>query len=133
MIVFLDSNIVIYEVENPPLFGARATTYLAKLRAAGDDFIISDLTRMECLVSPLRSGNAALEAHFRAFFAAKETQVVPITAAVCDLAARIRGTMNFRPMDALHVAAAVTHGAHSFLTNDTRLNPFTGLPVEVLP
>jgi hypothetical protein len=29
MIVFLDTNIVIYAVENPPVFGARATARLA--------------------------------------------------------------------------------------------------------
>jgi uncharacterized protein len=67
MIVFLDTNIVIYAVENPPTFGARATARLGALRAAGDSFMVSNLIRMECLVGPLRSGNAALEAQFRAF------------------------------------------------------------------
>jgi predicted nucleic acid-binding protein len=60
-------------------------------------------------------------------------KVVAITAAVCDRAAVIRAAFGFRPMDALHLAAAVEHGAKVFLTNDTRLNTFTGLPVEVLP
>jgi uncharacterized protein len=132
MVVFLDSNIVIYAVENPPLFGSRATARLARLRAGGDSFMISDLTRMECSVSPIRSGNAALLGQFLAFFAATGVKVVPITAAVCDRAAQIRAATSFRPMDALHLAAAVTHAANHFLTNDTRLNAFTGLPVEVL-
>jgi uncharacterized protein len=132
MIVFLDTNIVIYAVENPPTFGARATARLGALRAAGDSFMVSDLIRMECLVGPLRSGNAALEAQFRAFFAAAGVQVVPITAAACDQAAQIRATTGFRPKGALHFAAAVTHGPHVFLTNDTRLSAFTALTVEVL-
>ena len=59
-------------------------------------------------------------------------QVVPITAAVCERAAFIRATSNFKPMDALQMAAAVVHGANVFLTNDTRLNSFSGLTVEVL-
>jgi predicted nucleic acid-binding protein len=58
--------------------------------------------------------------------------VVPITAAVCDQAALIRATTRFKPMDSLQLAAAVTHGANRFLTNDTRLNAFTGLTIEVL-
>jgi predicted nucleic acid-binding protein len=132
MIVFLDTNIVIYAVENPPTLGAPATARLGAARSAGDSFMVSDLIRMECLVGPLRSGNAALEVQFRAFFASAGVQVVPITAATCDRAAQIRATMAFRPMDALHLAAAVTHGAHAFLTNDTRLNAFTALAVEVL-
>jgi predicted nucleic acid-binding protein len=132
MIVFLDTNVVIYAVEDPPVFGARATARLGALRGAGDSFMVSDLTRMECLVGPLRSGDTALEAQFRAFFAAAGVQVVPITAAVCDRAALIRATTRFKPMDSLQLASAVIHGASAFLTNDTRLNAFSGLTVEVL-
>ncbi len=132
MSVFLDSNIVIYAVENPPVFGAKALARLSALRSAGDSFLVSDLTRMECLVGPLAAGDAALEAQLRAFFAAGGVQVVPITGAVCDRAALVRTTFRFKPMDALQFAAAVEHGAGLFLTNDTRLNAFTGLTVEVL-
>jgi predicted nucleic acid-binding protein len=129
MIVYLDTNIVIYAVEQNPVFGPKARTRLATARAAGDTLMISDLTRMECLVGPLKSGDAAVEADFRTFFAV--TNVVAVTAAVCDRAARIRASHNFRPMDALQLAA-VEHGASIFLTADARLRSFTGLVVEVL-
>jgi predicted nucleic acid-binding protein len=132
MIVFLDTNSVIYAVENPPSWGPKASGRLAALRTGGDSFMISDLTRMECLVGPLRTADATTEGLFRAFFTAGGVQVVPITAAVCDRAARIRATHRFKPMDALQLAAAVEHGAGVFLTNDVRLNTFTDLTVEVL-
>ncbi len=132
MIVFLDSNIVIYAVENPPVFGAMALARLGMMRSAGDSFMVSDLTRMECLVGPLAAADTALEAQFRAFFAAAGVQVVPITGSVCDRAALLRATARFKPMDALQLAAAVEHGASLFLTNDTRLGTFTGLTVEAL-
>jgi predicted nucleic acid-binding protein len=132
MILFLDTNIVIYAVEQNPVFGPRTRVRLAVVQAADDSLMISDLTRMECLVGPLRSGNTLLEAQFRTFFAAADVQVVPITPAVCDRAALIRATNRFKPMDALQLAAAVEHGANVFLTNDARLNSFTGLTVEVL-
>ena len=93
---------------------------------------ISDLTRMEALVGPLKSSNATVETSFHAFFARSDVRVVAITAAVCDRAARIRATHNFKPMDALQLAAAVEHGANVFLTADARLRSFTGLTVEVL-
>jgi hypothetical protein len=70
MVVYLDTNILIYTVENPPAFGACATAHLTTVRGRGDTFMASDLTRMECLVGPLRSGNVALEAQFRGFLAA---------------------------------------------------------------
>jgi hypothetical protein len=49
----------------------------------------------------------AVEADYQTFFGV--TNVVAITAAVCNRAARIRATHNFKSMDALHLAAAVEH------------------------
>ncbi len=133
MIVFLDTNIVIYAVEAHPTFGVRAQTRIATALAAGDALQISDLVRMECLVLPLRIGDVVLQRQFQAFFARPEIQVVGITAAVCDLAAQIRATTRFKAMDSLQLAAAVEHKANVFLTADARLSSFTGLTVEILP
>ena len=47
MIVFLDTNIVIYAVESDPTFGARAQKRIATALAAGDSLMVSDLVRME--------------------------------------------------------------------------------------
>lgn len=130
MIVYLDTNIVIYTVEQSPAFSSRARARLAAAQAAGDVLMISDLTRMECLVGPLKSGDVNVEGDFHAFFGV--TNVVAVTAAVCDRAAHIRASYNFKPMDSLQLAAAVEHGASVFLTADARLNSFTDLAVEVL-
>jgi uncharacterized protein len=132
MIVYLDTNIVIYAVEDPPILGAQALARLTAMRGSGDTVMVSDLTRMECLVGPFRTSNAVVESEFRAFFTATGVQVVGITAAVCDQAALIRATNNFKPMDSLQLAAALVHGASVFLTNDTRLSSFMGLTIEVL-
>jgi predicted nucleic acid-binding protein len=132
MTVFLDTNVVIYAVEAHPTWGPLARTRIAAATAAGDTFMISDLVRMECLVLPLRLSNATVEAQYLAFFTRPEVRVVSITAAVCERAARIRAAFNFKPMDALQLAAAVEHGAHVFLTADARLSSFTGLTVEIL-
>lgn len=132
MIVYLDTNIAIYAVEDPPIWGAKALARLTSLRARGDTFMVSDLTRMECLVGPLKTGNTVVEQEFLAFFAAADMHVVSLTGAVCDRAALVRARSNFKPMDSLHLAAAVVHGADIFLTNDTRLSSFTGLTIEVL-
>jgi len=131
MILFLDTNIVIYAVENPVVLGPRANARLAA-RTAGTVLMISDLVRMEALVGPLKHGNVALQQDYGQFFASSGMTVVSITAAVCDRAARIRATHNIKSMDALQLAAAVEHGANVFLTADARLSSFTGLTVEVL-
>jgi predicted nucleic acid-binding protein len=42
MIVYLDSNIVIYAVEQNPAFSSKARTRLALARSGGDELTISD-------------------------------------------------------------------------------------------
>lgn len=132
MIIFLDTNVVVYALESHANWGVIAQTRIATAQAAGDTFMVSDLVRMECLVLPIRAGNAVVEAQYHAFFARPDVRVVAVTAAVCDRAARIRATQNFKPLDALQLAAAVEQGAGLFLTADARLGSFTGLAVEVL-
>lgn len=133
MLVYLDSNIVIYLIEDPPGFGVRAKTNLDALRAQGDQVIVSDLTRVECRSQPLANGDRATLQNYDQFFAKLEPQVIRLTTAVCDRATMIRGFYRFKTPDALHLAAAVEARCDCFLTNDYRLANFTDLTVEVLP
>ena len=82
---------------------------------------------MECRIGPLKSGNTVRLNEFDAFFASPDVHVFPATPAVCDRASKIRTAYGFKPLDALHLAAAVENGCGLFLTNDTRLNRFTGV------
>ena len=106
MIVYLDANIVMYLVEARPHFGPRAAVRIAQSRLNGDTLAVSDLTRMECRVSPLSMGNSVVLADFNTFFQAPDLAVVGMTAAVCDRAAVIHAAHRFKPLDALHLAAA---------------------------
>jgi predicted nucleic acid-binding protein len=133
VIVFLDTNIVIYLTEMPPGFGQRAASRISASKAKGDTFMISDLTRMECRVRPLRASNGPLLAAYDNFFGSTNVQVVGVSAAVCDRATAIRATHRFAAMDSLHLAAAVEDACDVFLTNDARLSRFPNITVEVLP
>jgi predicted nucleic acid-binding protein len=133
VIVFLDTNIVIYLVEHPPVFGPRALACCTAHEQAGDTFAVSDLVRLECRVLPVRQGDAQLLAHYDTFFAAMNVQVLPLTTAVCDRATLLRAVHNFKTPDALQLAAAIVHGCDCFLTHDTRLNRCTDIAVEVMP
>ena len=132
MTVYLDTNIVIYFVEQNPAWRARVIARFSRFRAANDQIAVGDLTRAECLVGPFRSGDATIEASYRVFFADPEVRVLPVTATVCERAARIRAADNFELVDALHLATAVEHGCGLFLTNDSHLARCTAIPVEVL-
>jgi predicted nucleic acid-binding protein len=130
--VFLDTSPVIYFVEQPPIWGLKAKARITTLLAAGEQLAVTDLVRMECLVGPLKQGDAKVESDFRTFFASPDLQVLPITAAVCERAARVRAAQGFKPLDSLHLAAPVEHGCTRFLTNDFRLSSFPDIPIEVL-
>jgi predicted nucleic acid-binding protein len=58
--------------------------------------------------------------------------VLPVPPVVCDRAARIRAQYGFKPLDSLHLAAAVEHRCTLFLTRDARLKRFTDVAVEIL-
>ena len=132
MIVFLDSVVVIYFFENPPVWGIKAMARITALQAAGDSFAVTEPIRMECLVGPYQTGDLPRLADFAAFFAALDVQLLPITTAVAERAAQIRAAYKFKPLDSLHLAAAVEHGCGLFLSNDARLSGFPDIPVEFL-
>jgi predicted nucleic acid-binding protein len=132
MIVCLDANIVIYLVEKNPLWEPKASARIAAFRAAGDEIAVSDAARLECLVGPFQSGNAAELASYAAFVAGPSPRTLTVTVAVWERAARIRAAYQFSALDSLHLAAAVEHGCARFLSNDAKLKKFPDIFVEVL-
>ena len=132
VIVYLDTNCVIYFVERNPTWCPKVIARVANFRAARDELSVGDLTRAECLVGPFKSGDAALEARYQAFFGDLDIHVLSLTAAVCERAARIRAAYPFKLPDALHLATAIVHGCGMFLTNDAKLARCAEIAVEVL-
>ncbi|HWE34969.1 MAG TPA: type II toxin-antitoxin system VapC family toxin [Isosphaeraceae bacterium] len=133
MLVYLDSVIVIYAIEGPPSFQARATSRLKALVAAGDQVALGDLTALECRVKPIRIRDTALLADYEAFLNAADVVRVPMPPAVYERATEIRACHNFKLADSLHLATAVEAACQVFLTNDSRLARYPDLTVEVLP
>jgi predicted nucleic acid-binding protein len=133
MLIYCDTVILIYFHEHTGPFNVRAVNRLTALRAAGDRMGVSDLSRLECRVRPIRLGDAAAVAMYDSFFALPEVQLLPIASATFDRATLFRANYNFKLADALHLAAAIDGGCDRFLTNDARLSRCTDIPVEVLP
>ena len=132
MLVYLDTNIVIYLVEHNPILSEVAAARVAGLRSAGAQMVVSELVRMEARVRPIRTGDANILADHEAFFESPELVWSPFVRPVFDRATQIRAHWRFRPEDSLHIAAAVEAGCEVFLTNDARLQGFEGMRVEVL-
>lgn len=115
--IYLDSCVLIYRLEGSAELRLRVVE--AMRDAAGEVFCISDLVRLECLVGPIRDGDAARKAVFAAQF--RTFRRLALTKAVFDLAAELRGTHRLRTPDALHAACAMVHGCRQLWTNDRRL------------
>lgn len=134
MKICLDTNCVIYLVEHNPVWGPKTVARLTRATAAGDTLAVCDLALAECLVGPLKTGDAAVLADYQRFFASTAVGRLPLTAAVCERAAELRvlSALSLELPDCLHLAAALEHGCGLFLTNDARLTRCSAIPVEVL-
>ena len=134
MMICLDANCVIYLIEKNPVWGPKVVARVAAATGAGDTVTVCDLARSECLIGPLKNGNAAVLAEYQRFFSSAAVRMLPLTAAVCERAAEVRvaSLMKIKLPDALHLASAIEHGCGLFLTNDAQLSRCTAMPVEVL-
>src|ERR1051326_5426885 len=129
MRLYLDTAPVIYVVQQVAPFFATVDT---RLQVPDVVLISSELTRLECLILPVRNKDAALVQDFETFFAMQVTEMVPFGRSVFEHATKIRANLGFKTPDALQLAAAVAGACDTFLTNDAQLKKFTGITVEVI-
>jgi predicted nucleic acid-binding protein len=144
VLYYLDTVIVIYAVEGDPADQQRALNHLAALEQADHRFIISELTRTECLVPVFGPGSGQRLSELFRFFHGPNLRTVGLTASMHGRASAIRGAHSYPAVppaparryglaDALHLAAAIESGCDVFLINDHQLANFLDITVEVLP
>jgi predicted nucleic acid-binding protein len=127
MRIYVDAELIGHVVQaNVPILG-RVTSRIFK---AGVITVVSELTRMECLVTALQSGDPVLRQEFDIFLAPAE--ILNLTAPVFDRAAEIRATHGFTVVDAINLAAAAHYGCDEFLTRKRRLGRYAGVRVQVV-
>jgi hypothetical protein len=82
----------------------------------------------------LAAGAAAVVADDQAFFADPDIRALPLTATVCERAAKIRAASGFKAEvpDGSHLAAALEHGCGLVLTHDAQLKQCQDIDVEIL-
>ncbi len=128
LLIYVDTAPLIYLVEHVPQYG----DVVAQRLSSTDALVASDLSRLECRVKPMREGNTALLDEFDRFFNESVSEVLALSREVIDRATEIRSLYGFKTPDAIHLAAAILSNCELFLTNDRRLDGFTGLRVETL-
>ena len=126
--VYLDSCVVIYLIEGPSELHESIAEAMAKARAV---ICVSELTRLECRVGPMRDADHQLLAQYDRFFSLPSIVKVPLTTEVFEAATSIRAAHDIRTPDALHLAAAVVGGCGELWTNDDRLARAAGGHIRV--
>jgi predicted nucleic acid-binding protein len=131
--VFLDTAPVIYHVEATVGFFEVVQETFRLLDEGAFQAVTSPVTLAECLVLPLRLGQAQIQQSFIDLLTTTEAiALIPIDAEVGKRAAELRVKYGLKLPDALQVTTALAAGCEAFLTNDATLKRITELRVLVL-
>lgn len=131
--VYLDANSFIYSIERIDPYRAILDTLWQTVSLGKMMVITSELTLLEVLVKPLKVGDIATATTFRAVLqSTSDVQMLPITQAVLEEAARLRATLSLKTPDAIHAATALSNGCSDFVTNDSAFRRVADLTVTVL-
>lgn len=133
MILFLDANVIIYQVE-------AVATFQDQVQASIDGFLqhhpaasfaVSRLSMLECLVKPLREQDTAAITRYREFFAASDLHVVEVTSQIIEAATWLRAHHGLRTPDAIQAASALSlKGPVVFFTGDRNFKSVPNLRVR---
>ncbi len=97
---------------------------------AKENLATSTLTLLELLVVPKRQDNKHLVQKYRALLQDIMSEpLIPLSEAVSDMAAQIRGVNGFKTPDSIQLATALYSGSDIFYTNDKRLSKFPDIKI----
>lgn len=131
-IVYVDTQVLIYSIEKIPSF---CDLVLPLWEASGRGRLTvatSELSLLELLVGPMKSGNEELASVYEDLLGGTEIQLFPIDREVLREAAHPRARSSLRTPDAIHAATGLSIGCALFLTNDAIFRCVDDLPVRIL-
>ncbi len=129
----IDTAPFIYFVERHPDYLGLMREIIRRIDAGEIEAVSSVVTLTEVLTHPLRFKNVSLAQRYRdVFYRSRNFRLLPIDAAIAEVAADLRARYNLRTPDALQLATAIRAGCDAFLTNDASLKKVTELKVLVL-
>lgn len=135
MIVFFDSNALIYLLEGKEPFVSRVRAALEKVCRTYPDAgsAASRLSWLECRVGPMKANDMTTLASFDAFFARPDLICLELNREVVELATVIRVRHGLRTPEALQAACCLQLGTeHIILTGDAAFQRVHGLNVVLL-
>lgn len=130
--IALDANVVVYLVENADAHVVRAAAVIDAIEAHGLRATMATLGQVEILTGSARSGDQAVFERVAEEIRSMDLRFEPLTEAIAEDAAWVRGQGRLKLADAIHVASARAAGATAFITNDRRIGAQAGLEVFYL-
>ena len=128
--VGVDTALFIYFIEEHPRFLRLIEPLFAAADEGKRELVTSALMLLEVLVVPFRAGNLALAERYENLLTRSSgIRIVDLTRDQLRTAAQLRAATAVRTPDALQLAAAITSGCTSFITNDRRLPAVAGTRV----
>jgi predicted nucleic acid-binding protein len=126
----LDTVVFIYFIEENAAFLPLVEPIFSGIDAGRWEGVTSTVTLLETLVVPYRTGNLALAERYEALITrSRNLRAVELDRALLRAAAQLRATHSLKTPDAIQVAAALSAGCGTFITNDRRLPPIPGLKI----
>ena len=130
MKIFIDTAPLIYLIEGEETFAAAVEKQLNQWITAENNLTTSTLTLLELLVVPKRQKNKQLVRKYRALLLDILSEpLIPLSEAISEIAAQIRGENGFKTPDSIQLATALYTGADVFYTNDKRLSNFPDIKI----
>jgi predicted nucleic acid-binding protein len=128
--IAVDTAPFIYLIEEHPRYLTPLLPLFETAAAGGMSLVTSAVTLLEVLVAPYRAGDTRLADRYAALLTrSRGVTMIEISIDQLRAAARLRAARVMRTPDALQVAAALTAGCPTLVTNDRRLPNLAGLRV----
>jgi len=135
VIIFLDANIIIYQVEAVAPFRDKVRAAITEIlvQNPGSRFAVSRLSVLECLVKPVRDRNAPMIERYRSFFTTGDLNIAEIAPLVIERALLLRADNGLRTPDAIQAASALTLPEPAiFVTGDSGFSRVSNLTTHII-
>ena len=129
----LDTSLFIYLIERHPVYADVVRPIFAAANRGECRLVTSAVTLLEVLIVPyrLRKPDVAV-AYEDLLMRSRGVEMIDIDTGQLRVAAELRANFGLKTPDALQIAAALTTGCSSFITNDKRLPEIPGLSIVQL-
>jgi len=116
---YLDANTIIYAIEGYAKYTNLRAGLLLPLDGGAFTAVTSEITLVETIVGPRKTGDALTESDYRAFLTPSASMhIEPITLPVLEKVIELRAQYGLKIPDAIHLATGILVGCTVFVTRD---------------